>query len=52
MRGMGLGLTITHDIISGIGGEVSVVEPSDGFSTCIQVIIPKAHDSEVPENAY
>ncbi|WP_323905776.1 sensor histidine kinase [Aeromonas caviae] len=52
MRGMGLGLTITHDIISGVGGEVAVVEPSDGFSTCIQVIIPKAHESEVPENAY
>lgn len=52
MRGMGLGLTITHDIITGVGGEVGIVEASDGFSTCVQVIIPKASDAEVPENAY
>jgi len=52
MRGMGLGLTITQDIVDGFEGEISVVEPTEGYSTCIQVIIPKAAVEEIPENAY
>jgi signal transduction histidine kinase len=52
MRGMGLGLTITQDIVIGIDGDISVVEPSVGYSTCVEVIIPRAKEDEVPENAY
>ncbi|MCG9557922.1 sensor histidine kinase [Vibrio kanaloae] len=52
MRGMGLGLTITQDIVNGFEGEISVIEPSKYFSTCIQVIIPKAAENEVPEDVY
>lgn len=52
MRGMGLGLTITQSIVDGFDGDIAVVEPTEGFSTCIQVIIPKAKEEEIPENAY
>ncbi|MGN2614662.1 sensor histidine kinase [Aliivibrio fischeri] len=52
MRGMGLGLTITQDIISGIDGEISVVKPSEGYKTCIEIILPKADEEEVPTDAY
>jgi signal transduction histidine kinase len=52
MKGMGLGLTITQDIIDGFDGEISVVEASENYSTCVQVIIPKAHENEIPEHAY
>ncbi|PKG56346.1 sensor histidine kinase, partial [Shewanella sp. GutDb-MelDb] len=52
MKGMGLGLSITRDIVIGIEGEISVVEPSEGYSTCIEVIIPKAAEEEIPEDAY
>lgn len=52
LRGMGLGLTITREIISNFGGEISVVEPADGYSTCLELIIPKASDSETPADAY
>ncbi len=52
MRGMGLGLTITQSIVDGFDGDIAVVEPSEGFNTCVQVIIPKAREEEIPENVY
>ncbi|EOX4432436.1 ATP-binding protein [Vibrio alginolyticus] len=52
MRGMGLGLTISQNIVEGFNGEISVVEPSEGYKTCIQVVIPKAKEVEVPVDAY
>ncbi|ENM5790791.1 sensor histidine kinase [Vibrio mimicus] len=52
MRGMGLGLTITQSIVDGFDGDIAVVDPSEGFNTCIQVIIPKAREEEIPENVY
>ncbi|MCE7556355.1 sensor histidine kinase [Aliivibrio fischeri] len=52
MRGMGLGLTITNDIISEVDGEISIVEASSGYRTCVQVVLPKANDNEVPEDVY
>lgn len=52
MKGMGLGLTITQDIVDGFDGEISVVEASEGYSTCINIVIPKADESEIPDNAY
>ncbi|MBD6969638.1 GHKL domain-containing protein [Vibrio parahaemolyticus] len=52
LRGMGLGLTITQSIVDGFDGDISVIEPSEGYSTCIQVIIPKAKEDEIPDDAY
>lgn len=52
LKGMGLGLTITNDIVTEVDGDVSVVDASNGYSTCIQVILPKAEEHEVPQNAY
>ncbi|AVH33415.1 ATP-binding protein [Vibrio fluvialis] len=52
MKGMGLGLTISQDIVEGFDGEINVVKASENFSTCIQVIIPKADESEVPQDVY
>ncbi|EGQ8314621.1 ATP-binding protein [Vibrio cholerae] len=52
LKGMGLGLTITNDIVTEVDGDVSVVEATSGYSTCIQVILPKAEECEIPKNAY
>ncbi|WP_154724057.1 sensor histidine kinase [Vibrio cyclitrophicus] len=52
MKGMGLGLTITQDIIYGLDGDISVVEPSVGYKTCIEIVLPKAKENEIPEDAY
>ncbi|OMO28722.1 sensor histidine kinase [Vibrio lentus] len=52
MKGMGLGLTITQEIVDGFDGEISVVEPTEKYSTCIQVVIPRANEREIPEDVY
>ncbi|MGR2881305.1 sensor histidine kinase [Vibrio vulnificus] len=51
-RGMGLGLSITEQIITEMHGEISVAEPSDGYNTCIKIILPLAIESELPDYAY
>ena len=40
-QGMGLGLPITRDLIGEYGGTVHFVQPSNGFSTAIEVLIPE-----------
>ncbi|EPL9568804.1 sensor histidine kinase [Providencia rettgeri] len=52
MVGMGLGLSITRDILIEIDGDISIADPSEGYNTCVQVIIPKANDEDIPENVY
>ena len=52
MRGMGLGLSITEQIITELDGEISVTSPSEGYKTCIKIILPRAKESEIPEDAY
>ncbi|MCT8874022.1 sensor histidine kinase [Shewanella xiamenensis] len=52
LRGMGLGLTITKDIVLGFDGDISIIDPSEGYNTCIEIIIPKATEDEIPEDAY
>ncbi|HDM8167585.1 TPA: sensor histidine kinase [Vibrio harveyi] len=51
-RGMGLGLSITEQIITEMHGEVSVTEPSEGYSTCIKIVLPLANEKELPDYAY
>ncbi|PMK16016.1 sensor histidine kinase [Vibrio splendidus] len=51
-RGMGLGLSITEQIITEMHGEIAVSAPSDGYSTCVKIILPMADESELPDYAY
>ncbi len=41
LTGTGLGLKIVKDIITSYKGTIKVVEPAAGFSTCIEIRIPK-----------
>ncbi|MDE6569974.1 MAG: ATP-binding protein [Alistipes sp.] len=41
LTGTGLGLKIVKDIITSYKGTIKVVEPTAGFSTCIEIRIPK-----------
>lgn len=43
--GTGLGLWIVHQIVSKVGGDIEVVTPTEGFSTCLEVRLP-AEDEE------
>ncbi|MGL5424680.1 MAG: sensor histidine kinase [Serratia fonticola] len=52
LRGMGLGLSIVKDIIEGLDGDISVVDPSPGFKTCFEITIPRASAEEIPNDAY
>jgi signal transduction histidine kinase len=40
-QGMGLGLTIVRDILAEYNGSVRFVEPSDAYSTAVEVRIPR-----------
>lgn len=51
-RGMGLGLAITEEIISEMQGEISIIEPSPTYKTCIKIVLPLADETELPEDAY
>ncbi|MEH0788925.1 sensor histidine kinase [Vibrio alginolyticus] len=51
-RGMGLGLSITEQIIEELDGEITVVDPSSGYSTCIKIQLPRAKEEEIPADAY
>lgn len=44
--GTGLGLWIVHQIVTRANGTVQVVEPSAGFTTCIEVRLPAYEDKE------
>lgn len=45
--GSGLGLKIVHDIINAVSGEIRVIDPPEGFSTCIRVSVPAAAAEEI-----
>ncbi len=38
--GTGLGLWIVHQIVSKVGGDIEVIDPPEGFSTCLKVQMP------------
>ena len=42
--GTGLGLWIVKQIVSNSDGEVAVIEPPAGFSTCLEVLLPAEED--------
>lgn len=39
--GSGLGLKIVKDIIMSYKGRISIIDPTDGFSTCVRIEIPR-----------
>jgi len=44
VTGTGLGLWIVSQIVSKAAGEVEIIEPPEGFSTCIEVRLPAEDD--------
>lgn len=44
--GTGLGLWIVHQIISKAGGDIEVVDPPAGFSTCLEIRLPAEQEDE------
>lgn len=49
ITGTGLGLKIVKDIVSSYRGNIKVVSPKEGYSTCIRIEIPKATDKELDD---
>jgi signal transduction histidine kinase len=45
--GTGLGLKIVRDIIDAANGEITLVEPKNGFSTCFRIEVPAASIEEI-----
>jgi len=39
-QGMGLGLPITRSVLSDYGGTITFVQPSGGYATAVQVVLP------------
>ncbi|CAA0199677.1 sensor histidine kinase family protein [Tenacibaculum maritimum] len=50
ITGTGLGLKIVKDIVTSYRGNIQVVSPKEGFSTCLRIEIPIATDKELDEN--
>jgi len=49
ITGTGLGLKIVKDIVSSYRGNIQVVSPKEGFSTCIRIEIPTATEKELDD---
>ncbi|PAM94656.1 hypothetical protein B4N84_11825 [Flavobacterium sp. IR1] len=49
ITGTGLGLKIVKDIVSSYRGNIQVVSPKRGFSTCLRIEIPKATNKELDD---
>ncbi|QIH40306.1 ATP-binding protein [Flavobacterium sp. Sr18] len=49
ITGTGLGLKIVKDIVSSYRGNIQVVSPKQGFSTCLRIEIPKATNKELDD---
>ncbi|MBI1921147.1 MAG: sensor histidine kinase [Geobacter sp.] len=52
LTGTGLGLKIVKDIIDAAEGEIFLVTPPQGFSTCFRIVLPRASEEEIPDDAY
>lgn len=52
LMGTGLGLKIVRDIVESIGGTIEVVDPIDGFSTRIRILVPRAREEQIGDARY
>lgn len=50
--GTGLGLKIVRDILDGSNGEIELIEPPSGYSTCFHIEIPHATEEEIGDAKY
>lgn len=50
ISGTGLGLKIVKDIVTSYRGNIQVVSPRQGFSTCLRIEIPKATEKELDDH--
>jgi signal transduction histidine kinase len=49
--GTGLGLKIVRDIVQTYGGEIKLISPEAGFSTCFRIEFPLATEKQKEEHA-
>lgn len=52
MLGMGLGLPIVRELLSGIKGKIELTDPIEGFSTTFLVTLPKETDEDLLDEMY
>lgn len=52
LLGSGLGLKIIKDIVSSYNGDITLVTPPSGFSTCFRIELPRATDKELRKYGY
>lgn len=50
--GTGLGLKIIKDIVTGYGGDISLVAPPKRYKTCFRIELPHATEKEIREHGY
>jgi signal transduction histidine kinase len=50
--GTGLGMKIVRDILEGANGEIEVIDPPSGYSTCFRIEVPRAKDEEIGDAKY
>jgi len=47
VTGTGLGLKIVRDIIVGYGGDIELIIPEEGYSTCFRINLPMATQKQI-----
>lgn len=52
LLGTGLGLKIIKDIVSSYNGQIMLVTPPKGFSTCFRIELPRATKKELQKYGY
>jgi signal transduction histidine kinase len=50
--GTGLGLKIVRDIVDAANGDIRLVTPNAGYSTCFRIEMPSANDEEIGDARY
>lgn len=49
LTGTGLGLKIIKDIVEAYRGTVKIINPENGYNTCLRIDVPKAEKNELEE---
>lgn len=52
LLGSGLGLKIIKDIVTSYNGNIILITPPQGFSTCFRIELPRATDKELQKYGY